>query len=240
LPFSLTVFDSTMRLIVFDIDGTLTETMKVDAECYVRALDAVFGIKGVDTDWTKYRHSTDSGIFEEIFTARMGMAPAAKEIARFQKYFIELLHAASACEPFSAIDGAPGMLSSLGAHDGHGVALATGAWSDSARLKMASAGMCFDDHPSASGDDAHDRESIIRLAITRAEARFGKAASSALYVGDGIWDGRACRALGLPFIGIGSGRAAEKLRAEGAVCVFPNLTDQEQFLETLDRVWGSR
>ena len=32
-----------MRLVMFDIDGTLTDTMKVDALCFVRAFAEVCG-----------------------------------------------------------------------------------------------------------------------------------------------------------------------------------------------------
>jgi len=33
-----------MHLVMFDIDGTLTETMKVDEECFVRSFKDVFGV----------------------------------------------------------------------------------------------------------------------------------------------------------------------------------------------------
>ena len=74
----------------------------------------------------------------------------------------------------------------------HRVSLAIGGWRDSARLKMASAGMCFDDHPAASADDALDRESIMRLSRQRAAERYGGSFACTVYVGDGVWDARAC------------------------------------------------
>ncbi len=43
-----------MRLIIFDIDGTLTRTMKADEECFVRSLAEVCGFNDVDTDWSRY------------------------------------------------------------------------------------------------------------------------------------------------------------------------------------------
>jgi beta-phosphoglucomutase-like phosphatase (HAD superfamily) len=38
-----------MHLVMFDIDGTLTETMKVDEECFVRSFDDVFGFTDLMT-----------------------------------------------------------------------------------------------------------------------------------------------------------------------------------------------
>ena len=152
-----------MHLVMFDIDGTLTETMKVDEECFVRSFKNVFGFADIDTDWSHYPHTTDSGIFHDLFTSRIGRSPTAQEVSGFRQHFIQLLAAASSQSPFSPVAGADRLLSRLAQDGSHRVSLATGGWRDSARLKMASAGMCFDNHPTASADDALDRESIMRI-----------------------------------------------------------------------------
>jgi phosphoglycolate phosphatase-like HAD superfamily hydrolase len=56
------------------------------------------------------------------------------------------------------------------------------------------------------------------------------------YVGDGVWDARACRNLEVPFIGIGTGEQAKRLRKEGAAFVFANFSDGDLFLRRLDEV----
>jgi hypothetical protein len=48
-----------MCLVIFDIDGTLTQTMKADEECFVRSLAEVCGFSDIDTDWSRYKHATD-------------------------------------------------------------------------------------------------------------------------------------------------------------------------------------
>ncbi len=70
-----------MHLVMFDIDGTLTETMKVDEECFVRSFKDVFGFADIDTDWSHYPRTTDSGIFHDVFTARIGRSPTAQEVS---------------------------------------------------------------------------------------------------------------------------------------------------------------
>ncbi len=40
-----------MNLAIFDIDGTLTRTLSVDAECYIRAFADEFGLSGFNADW---------------------------------------------------------------------------------------------------------------------------------------------------------------------------------------------
>lgn len=224
-----------MHLVIFDIDGTLTETMNVDDRCFVRSFMDVFGFADIDTDWSRYRNVSDSGVLHEVHETRTGRAPTAEEISRFRRHFVGLLTQASRERAFAAITGAPQLLSTLARSAGHRVSLATGAWSDSARLKMASAGMCFDDYPSATGDDAADRESIIRLSRKRAVERYGEF-STTIYVGDGVWDARACRSVGIPFIGIGVDGRATRLKAEGAIHVFPDFKDANQFLSSLNEI----
>jgi phosphoglycolate phosphatase-like HAD superfamily hydrolase len=219
--------------VMFDIDGTLTETMKVDEECFVRSFKDVFGFADIDTDWSQYPRTTDSGIFHDVFTSRTGRSPTAQEVSQFRRHFIQLLTAASSQSPFAPVAGADRLLSRLAHGAPYRVALATGGWRDSARLKMASAGMCFDDHPAASADDALDRESIMRLSRQRAAERYREAFACTVYVGDGVWDARACRSVGIPFIGIGTGSRATRLSTEGAVCVFPDFSDPDIFLRSV-------
>jgi beta-phosphoglucomutase-like phosphatase (HAD superfamily) len=149
-----------MHLVMFDIDGTLTETMKVDEECFVRSFKDVFGFDDIDTDWSHYPRTTDSGIFHDVFTSRIGRSPAMQEVSRFRQHFIQLLTAASSPSPFAPVAGADRLLARLAQGGSHRVSLATGGWCDSARVKMASAGMCFDDHPAASADDARARSPL--------------------------------------------------------------------------------
>jgi phosphoglycolate phosphatase-like HAD superfamily hydrolase len=225
-----------MHLIMFDIDGTLTETMKIDEQCFVRSLAEVCGFTDIDTDWSNYKHSTDSGIFHEIHLSRTGRPPSVAEISNFRSRFVHLLTEALSEGAFAAIAGAPRLLSRLAGSAEYRVSLATGGWRDSARLKMTSAGMCFDDYPAASADDAHERESIMKISSRRAVEQHQTQFVSTVYIGDGVWDARACRSLGIPFVGIGSGVRAARLASEGAVRVFEDYSDADLFLESMDEV----
>src|SRR5947208_14740839 len=102
-----------MCLVMFDIDGTLTETMKVDKECFFRSFKEVFGFADIDADWSHYPRTTDSGIFHDVFTSRMARSPAAQEVLRFRQYFIQLLVTALSQSPFAPVAGADRLLSQL-------------------------------------------------------------------------------------------------------------------------------
>ena len=192
-----------------------------------------FAFNEINPDWANYRHATDSGILQEIYKTRKGRHPSESEISRFRRRFIDLLTQVRSL--FVPVKGVPSLLARLDSSAEYRVALATGGWSDPARLKMASAGMSFDDYPSASSDDALDRESIINLSSQRAAERYGPF-ESMIYVGDGVWDARTCRHLGIPFIGIAKNDHAVRLLKEGAVLVLPDFSDADLFLKQLHKI----
>ncbi len=75
----------------------------------------------------------------------------------------------------------------------------------------------------------------MQRSLTRAACLHGRVEfDSVIYVGDGVWDARACRNLGWPCIGIALDpiRAA-RLRAEGVKDVFPNYEDAVRFFEVI-------
>src|SRR5260370_20664735 len=66
---------TSVHYVLFDIDGTLTQSQSIDAEIYLRSLAEVFGFTDVGADWSSYRHTTDSGILHEIFENAAGERP---------------------------------------------------------------------------------------------------------------------------------------------------------------------
>src|SRR5262245_28705167 len=80
-----------MRLVLFDIDGTLTATNEVDDRCYLRALGEALGNAPVDTDWAGYPEVTDSGIAWAAFQAHRGAPPSAEALDALRERFVALL-----------------------------------------------------------------------------------------------------------------------------------------------------
>ncbi|HEX5607532.1 MAG TPA: HAD family hydrolase [Candidatus Binatia bacterium] len=225
-----------METILFDIDGTLTDTMDVDTRCFLQAFVDVCGFADVDPDWSRYRNTTDAGIFQEVFESRRGRSPTASETVQFRDYLVALFRSAALQGPFTPIRGALDLLTRLRERGEYRIGLATGSWSDAARIKMAGAGFCYDDYPEASADDAPDRETIVRIAAARTAGETWKEWNRTIYVGDGVWDVKMSRLLGIPFLGIGAGAQREKLLAAGASYVLPDFADLDQFLFVLDKL----
>src|SRR5207237_1528786 len=134
-----------MKLVMFDIDGTLTQTYQADEACFVQALGEVFGFTYINTDWASYPHCSDSGILEVLFQTRLGRSPLPAEISTFQAHFVSLLTAATVVQPFNPIAGARDFLCSLTSSSALAVSLASGEWKCPARLTLASDGLDFPD-----------------------------------------------------------------------------------------------
>ena len=226
-----------MRLVLFDIDGTLTRTYDVDTSCYVQALADVLAIVDVDTDWSQYPDTTDSGIIGHVVQNRLGRDPSDDEILRVKKHFYSLLSGffsddAALCRP---VAGGPQFLETLVNHSDWAVAFATGGWEATARLKLGVAGYQQDGIPMASADDSHHRSEICSIAVARSLSRYAvQAFDSIVSIGDGVWDARTAASMGCRFIGVGSNRTAETLENEGAefvVADFNDLKIQDAFFD---------
>ena len=61
-----------MDLVIFDVDGTLVDSVGVDDRCFVQAFDDALGIRVAQTNWLEYQYQTDSGLAREIFCQHLG------------------------------------------------------------------------------------------------------------------------------------------------------------------------
>lgn len=224
------------RLIVFDVDGTLTLTMELDAELYVEAVKQVLGVDGVSTDWSTYENITDAGVTAELIGRHFDRPAERPEIHAVRDRFVALMTSTLANSPgrCRSLPGASQILSTLRAHPRFECAVATGAWRASALLKLRCAGLTITGLPIATADDSPEREGILTTALTRAQEAYGRRAwTDVVLVGDGVWDLRAANAVGWRFLGVGRGAHALSLRQAGARRVIEDFTDVERVLTLL-------
>lgn len=221
---------------VFDIDGTLTDTMDVDVECYERAIRELLETE-VPSDWESLEEITDSAILAAACDWAGWPRPDSKTEASVAARVEELLRDALERTPhrFRPIEGARTVFSRLQAR-GWRVAMATGAWRPSALLKLGAASIPHDDVPLATSSEQYARRDIIRHAV----GALDPSARDVVYVGDGVWDGRAAGSLGFGFVGVGVGKRANALGEVGAVGVVPDLADEARLVELLTRARPDR
>jgi phosphoglycolate phosphatase-like HAD superfamily hydrolase len=224
-----------MHLVVFDIDGTLTNTNLEDGECYWTAVSEVLGLSGERPDWSTFRHVTDVGIAEELSVRHLRRQLTSVDVEAFGRRLTTLLEVALVDEDPRAyqIPGSAEILSILTKSFDSALALATGGLRASAELKLHRANLLNPFIPIASSNDAISREEIMRIEARRAAEKHATQFARFTYVGDGVWDAKAARDLGWRFIGIGSGEQADRLRQAGAEIVIPDYRPAEAFLGLL-------
>ena len=127
------------QIVIFDIDGTLTDTTTLDDANIARAFRELFGLE-IDVDWSRYRTSTDSGIAREILETARGVAPGAAELESLTTRLVHLLAEGHAREPVRPM---PGVVEALAALEqaGFALSLASGGWKRTAEAKLAAAGL---------------------------------------------------------------------------------------------------
>jgi phosphoglycolate phosphatase-like HAD superfamily hydrolase len=193
-----------MHLVMFDIDGTLVDSMGFDTELFAIAVEAELG-GTIDRDWGRYEHVSDSGILEQLVREAGREVEQVEVASRVQRRFVGSVRDSLRREPLRLreVAGARRLVERLLELPEVRVAVATGGWEETARLKLAHIGIDSTRMAFASSSDAPVRADIMRLAAQRAMG--GAVAARATYFGDGSWDKRACEQLGFDFIAIGGG-----------------------------------
>lgn len=226
-----------MNLAVFDIDGTLIRSVELDDTCFVRAFADVLGIEGICADWSRYRHSTDSGLARDIVRRHLGRDPSPQEIALVRERCCQLLRKAKARHPgaIRSVEGAAALLGHLEGQTLWRAAIASGSWPESARIKLDAAGLAVDGLPCAFADAAEDRCEILRQAVARATTRYAPLGfAKVVYMGDGPWDVQTARRLGIAFVGMAGRQGAEALTSAGATTVLDSFLPLSKVLAALE------
>ena len=187
-----------MKAIIFDIDGTLIESMSIDNELYFSAVTEVLGPVTI-RDLHDYDHVTDSGVLAQVLEDN-GYAIDSELAASVKSQFVAgLKRHIEVAGSFPVIDGAIQFFDRVRSLDDCRVAIATGGWRESALLKLECAGFRIDGIPVLTGDDAQSRVEIMRSALAMLGREFG----SVTYFGDAEWDRRTCEELGWRFAAVG-------------------------------------
>jgi len=224
-----------MRLVLFDIDGTLITDGGAARAAYAAALEATYGYRG---DLRRYDFSgrTDPQITHMVL-GDAGLSAEEIEARMDGLWIVYLEHlAANAPGRVRVLPGVLALLDALAADEGVTLALLTGNIEPGARLKLAGADLNRYFPFGAFGSDSPQREELPPIAVARASAITGidVRGRDVVIIGDSIYDVRCGVPHDATTIAIASGKtSAEALSAEKPHFLFDSCEDTETVLAAI-------
>ncbi len=204
-----------MKLVIFDIDGTLTDTTSVDDSSYRQTLQETFSIVPDEKEWQEIKirtSGTDSGITLQLLENHFGGEFPENAYHTVKHKFLQILNFQrnNFPEKFTAVTGSRNFVELLNQSENIIVGFATGSWKESGWLKLDSIGISANDIFYSNSDESDKRFQIITNVLEKVKSKRGiKKFEKIIYFGDGEWDFRAAEILGIDFIGVdfhGTGR----------------------------------
>lgn len=228
-----------MKLVLFDIDGTLLWTNGAGRRAIGRALAAEIG-RELPLDGYRFDGKTDPQIVSELLALAGDPDPDEPQRIRSvcDRYVIHLDEELDAARGRTVLlPGVTALLDALERADAVVVGLLTGNIREGARLKLHAAGLDVQRFPvGAFGSDSAVRGELPAVAFERARAMLGELPdpADAVVVGDTPADVACGLGAGTRTVAVATGSFAEgALRAAGAHHVFSDLADLPRVLPAL-------
>ncbi len=223
-------------LVLFDIDGTLLFSEKIDSKCFSETFSEQYGAKFPTIDWNYFSHVTDHTIFSEAYCQLHGVYPELSEIHRFCKLFVNKIKRAriETPEAFKIVPGAEAVFDYL-KENKIPFGVATGGWHAPATVKLKHVGLWYEDLVLSAADEQPTRIDIISTAIEACKNR-GDLWKRIVYIGDALWDVKTCREMNLPLLGIKIKGDHQQLLDAGASHVMSDYLQIGDFIAVLNDI----
>jgi len=193
-----------MKLVLFDIDGTLIRSGGAGRRAFERAVAEVLGVSGALSNFP-LGGKTDPLILDHVFfLAGKEQHPALVEEV-LETYLGHLKVGVKEAEGYQVLDGVVALLDELEAHSDFALGLGTGNIERGGRIKLERAGLNHYFPTGGFGSDASARADVIAAGIKKSEAHFGVNFDCVWVVGDTLHDIHSARAVTAEVIAVATG-----------------------------------
>lgn len=222
-----------MRVILFDIDGTLIHTNGAGRDALNVALSREFGV--TDPHPVDLSGRTDRGICRELFEIH-GIPQTEENWDRFRHAYLEALDEHLHQRQGMVLPGVNDLVGSLKQQANVALGLLTGNIREGARRKLARYGLAGHFAFGGFGDDHCERDDIAREALAASRRHCGDhvCADDIWVIGDTPLDVRCARSIGARVIAVATGFATvEALAACEPDLLAPSLADTRALVQLL-------
>lgn len=202
-----------MKLLLFDLDGTLVRAGGAGRKALNRAVEVLYGVR-IDCGANNLAGKTDLRNFAEAVRSATGRRPGRAELERVHREYLRLLpryvRAALRARSYELTPGIRRLLARLKREKEVLLALGTGNMEEGARIKLAPSGLSGYFAFGGFGSDGYHRPALLRAAYRRARehAPGRRIRPEDVYViGDTPLDVAAGRKAGFKTIAVGTGFA---------------------------------
>jgi phosphoglycolate phosphatase len=217
-----------LKLILFDIDGTLIDTGGAGAKSWTWAFEHAFDKPGVDIGKFSSAGMTDPVVARETFTEAMGRKPSGQDLAKLMAAYLSVLpDYVIASDGYRVLPGIPALLESL-SEAGVLLGITTGALEAGAHAKLGRARLNHYFLVGGYGSDSEDRVELTKTAMRRGELLLGESLDprEVAVVGDTPLDISAARGAGAVSVGVATGKyTVDELRDAKADNVLSTLAE---------------
>jgi len=224
---------ATMKLLLWDIDGTLLLTGFRGQDVMHQVGRRLFSPR-FSLDKTELGGQVDLALFHHAMRLA-GCEPTDACWAQFRSEFVIALRTAlrESADAFRVMPGVVELLGALHERDDVTNGLVTGNFREAAYAKLEAAAI---EHtlfnPTAFGCESHDRNDLVRLAMERSGN--GYHGKNVIVIGDTVRDVACAKANGVFAFAVATGpHSREQLQAAGADVAVKDLSDPSPLFELL-------
>lgn len=239
---SLYASNETLRILLWDIDGTLIRSARTGAfkDYTIPMLEGVFGTSGILAEM-KVSGMTDLQIVAEALRPEgFTHEQILERIDDLRERYMEEMHKATGngVEFFALLPGVREVLRAVAVHPRYQSALLTGNIEPAAYLKMELVGLSeFFPLPGAFGDESHDRRDLPALAAERIrnQLQLDLKPYQFIVIGDTPNDFACARHFGARALAVGTGRlyTTEEVMACEPDAFIQDLSNLEVVMQAL-------